>query len=94
MGTLVARVNTFVHDTQSSIPIGDTYIGIYFELLSHIYIYLSPKEDRQTDRQTELVYSVLLLGIVVVQKKKKAHSSNRGLYFDLNIYIHRKRERI
>lgn len=50
MGTLVARVNTFVHDTESSIPIGDTYIGIYFELLSHTYIYLSPKEDRQTDR--------------------------------------------
>lgn len=50
MGTLVARVNTFVHDTQSSIPIGDTYIGIYFELLSHTYIYLSPKEDRQADR--------------------------------------------
>lgn len=62
-------------------------------ILNYYRIHISTCHRKKTDRQKELVYSVLLLGIVFVQKKK-AHSSKRGIYFDLNIYVHRKREQI
>lgn len=56
-------------------------------ILNYYRIHISTCHRKKTDRAR-------VFRTVVGYRKKKAHSSNRGIYFDLNIYIHRKREQI